>query len=464
MIHAYKMNGYNIILDQNSGCVHSVDEVAYDIITMYENHSHQQIIDFILDKYKNRNDVTEEDIIECFKDIESLKADGRLFSEDKFEVDAQSFKNRQSVIKAICLHVAHGCNLNCEYCFAGKGEYGGTDKGLMPLEVGKRALDFLIENSGTRKNLEVDFFGGEPLLNWDVCKKLVKYGRSKEKEYNKNFRFTLTTNGVLVDDDVIDFCNKEMSNVVMSLDGRKCVHDRLRKTPNGKGSYDLIIDKFKKFADARGDKEYYVRGTYTHYNTDFSKDLLHLADMGFKELSVEPVVCDPAMPYALTKEDLPILKEQYQILADEMLERYRKGNGFTFYHYMINLDSGPCIVKRISGCGVGTEYMAVTPSGDLYPCHQFVGEDKFKIGNIYDGVTNPEVLTQFKTCNVYSHKECKDCFAKLYCSGGCAANAYHTTGSVNGVYDFGCELHRKRIECAIMLKVAEAEENLNVKY
>ena len=464
MIHAYKMNGYNIILDQNSGCVHSVDEVAYDIITMYEKHTKVQITDFILDKYKSQPDVTKEEIDLCFDDIEALKADGRLFSVDNFEIDAKEFKNRQGVIKAICLHVAHGCNLNCEYCFAGKGEYGGADKGLMSLEVGKKALDYLIENSGTRRNLEVDFFGGEPLLNWDVCKELVKYGREQEKIHNKNFRFTLTTNGVLLNDEVMEFSNKEMSNVVLSLDGRKCVHDKLRKTPNGKGSYDLIIENFKKFADSRNQKDYYMRGTYTHYNTDFSKDLIHMADMGFKELSVEPVVCSPDEPYALKKEDLPVLKEQYQLLADEMLKRYRKGDGFTFYHYMIDLDNGPCIVKRISGCGVGTEYMAVTPSGDLYPCHQFVGDDDFKIGNIYEGVTNPHVLDQFKNCNIYSHKECADCFAKLYCSGGCAANAYHTTGSVNGVYEFGCELHRKRIECAIMLKVAQAEENLNVEY
>lgn len=464
MIHSYKMNGYNIILDQNSGCVHSVDDVAYDIINMYSTTPKEEIAEYILNKYNDRRDVTPEDIQLCFEDIEGLIAEGRLFAEDSFEATAAEFKKRQGVIKAICLHVAHGCNLNCEYCFAGKGEYGGTDKGLMSVEVGKRALDYLVEQSGSRKNLEVDFFGGEPLLNWDVCKELVKYGRELEKKYNKNFRFTLTTNGVLVDDEVIDFCNKEMSNVVLSLDGRKEVHDRLRKTPLGGGSYDQIVPKFKRFADNRNQKDYYIRGTYTHYNRDFAADLIHMADLGFKELSVEPVVCDPREPWALKQDDLPILKEQYQILANEMLRRYRKGDGFTFYHYMIDLDHGPCIVKRISGCGVGTEYMAVTPGGDLYPCHQFVGDDKFLIGNIYDGVTHPEVLTQFEQCNVYSHKECKDCFAKLYCSGGCAANAYHTTGSVNGVYEFGCELHRKRIECAIMLKVAEAEENLNVEY
>lgn len=464
MIHSYKMNGYNIILDQNSGCVHSVDDVAYDIINMYSTTPKEEIAEYILNKYNDRRDVTPEDIQLCFEDIEGLIAEGRLFAEDSFEATAAEFKKRQGVIKAICLHVAHGCNLNCEYCFAGKGEYGGNDKGLMSVEVGKRALDYLVEQSGSRKNLEVDFFGGEPLLNWDVCKELVKYGRELEKKYNKNFRFTLTTNGVLVDDEVIEFCNKEMSNVVLSLDGRKEVHDRLRKTPLGGGSYDQIVPKFKKFADNRNQKDYYIRGTYTHYNRDFAADLIHMADLGFKELSVEPVVCDPREPWALKQDDLPILKEQYQILANEMLRRYRKGDGFTFYHYMIDLDHGPCIVKRISGCGVGTEYIAVTPGGDLYPCHQFVGDDKFLIGNIYDGVTHPEVLTQFEQCNVYSHKECKDCFAKLYCSGGCAANAYHTTGSVNGVYEFGCELHRKRIECAIMLKVAEAEENLNVEY
>ena len=463
MIHSYKMKGYNIIIDQNSGCVHSVDEVAYDIINMFETEPKEKIKAFILDKYSKRDDVTPEDIDLCFEDIEALIKDGRLFAKDAFENSALDFKKRQGVLKAICLHVAHDCNLACKYCFAGKGEYDGP-KGLMSFETGKRALDFLVEKSGTRKNLEVDFFGGEPLLNWEVCKKLVEYGRSIEKEHGKNFRFTLTTNGVLVNDEIIDFCNREMGNVVLSLDGRKETHDRLRTTCNGKGSYDLIVDKFKKFANARNQADYYMRGTYTHYNTDFSKDIIHMADLGFKELSIEPVVSDPTEPYALKENDLPILKKQYEILADEMLRRYRNGNGFTFYHYMIDLNSGPCIVKRISGCGVGTEYMAVTPSGELYPCHQFVGDEKFLLGDIWKGVTNTAILDEFKGCNFYSHPVCKDCFAKLYCSGGCAANAYHTTGSVNGIYEFGCELHRKRIECAIMLKVAEAEENLKVEY
>lgn len=463
MIHAYKMNGYNIILDQNSGCVHSVDEATYDIITMYESKSRDEIKSYILDKYKNQDDVTSEEIDLCFEDIEALIKDGRLFAKDTFEAEAVNFKRRQGVVKAICLHVAHDCNLACKYCFAGKGEYDGP-KGLMSFETGKRALDFLIEQSGTRRNLEVDFFGGEPLLNWEVCKKLVAYGREQEKKHNKNFRFTLTTNGLLINDDVIDFCNKEMANVVLSLDGRKITNDAMRVSANGTGSYDLIIDKFKKLAKARNQKDYYMRGTYTHNNLDFASDIIHMADLGFKELSIEPVVSDPSEPYALKNEDLPVLKEQYQILADEMLRRYRKGDGFTFYHYMIDLNAGPCIVKRVSGCGVGTEYLAVTPSGELYPCHQFVGDEKFLLGDIWKGITNKEVIEQFEGCNVYSHKECKDCFAKLYCSGGCAANAYHTTGSVNGIYEFGCELHRKRIECAIMLKVAEAEENLKVEY
>lgn len=457
------MNGYNIIIDQNSGCVHSVDDVAYDIITNYENKNKDEIKSFILEKYKDRDDVTADDIDLCFDDIETLKKEGRLFAEDTFEKTASAFKKRQGVLKAICLHVAHDCNLACKYCFAGKGEYDGP-KGLMSFETGKRALDFLVEQSGTRHNLEVDFFGGEPLLNWDVCKKLVEYGRSIEKKYNKNFRFTVTTNGVLLNDEIMDFCNKEMGNVVLSLDGRKETHDRLRITRKNTGSYDMIIDKFKKFAQSRNQKDYYMRGTYTHFNTDFSKDVIHMADEGFKELSIEPVVCDPSEDYALKESDLPVLKEQYEILANEMLRRYRKGNGFTFYHYMIDLDAGPCIVKRVSGCGVGTEYMAVTPDGELYPCHQFVGDEKFLLGDIWNGVKNKNVLEQFENCNVYSHKECKDCFAKLYCSGGCAANAYHSTGSVSGVYEFGCELHRKRIECAVMLKVAEAEENLKVEY
>ena len=457
MIHAYKLNGYNIILDQNSGCVHSVDPVAYDMITMYQDHDKEEIRRFILEKYKDQPDVTNADIDLCFEDIEALIADGRLFAEDTFEAVADQFKRRQGVLKAICLHVAHDCNLACKYCFAGKGEYDGQRE-IMSYEVGKQALDYLIANSPGRRNLEVDFFGGEPLMNFDMVKKLVAYCREQEKIHNKNFRFTMTTNGMLIDDDVIDFCNKECHNVVLSLDGRKEVNDRFRKDYAGHGSYDTIVPKFQEFVKKRGDKNYYMRGTYTHYNTDFTNDIFHMADLGFTELSMEPVVSKPGDPSALTEEDLPILKEQYEILAKEMIKRNREGRGFTFYHYMIDLTGGPCIYKRISGCGSGTEYMAVTPWGDLYPCHQFVGDPKYLMGDIWKGVTNTAVRDEFKHCNAYARKECQNCWAKLYCSGGCAANSYHATGNITGVYEYGCELFKKRMECAIMIKVAENQE------
>ena len=459
MVHLYKNNGYNIVIDANSGCVHSVDDVAYDMIGLFEKLDKQTLVSQMLEKYADNPAVDAAELEEIYNDIIALKEAKQLFSEDEFADFQWDFKKRNSVLKAICLHVAHDCNLACKYCFAGKGEYNG-EKALMSFETGKRALDFLVENSGTRHNLEVDFFGGEPLMNFEVVKQLTAYGRSLEKKYNKNFRFTLTTNGILVDDEVIDFCNREMSNVVLSIDGRKCVNDRMRVSRNGLGSYDIILPKFKKFADLRGQKDYYLRGTYTGFNKDFAADILHLADLGFKELSMEPVVCDPSEEYALRMEDVPALCEQYQVLADEMLRRKREKNGFTFYHYMIDLMGGPCISKRISGCGVGVEYMAVTPTGELYPCHQFVSEEKFLLGNVWDGVLHPEVLDEFKLCNVYAHEECKDCFARLYCSGGCAANAYHSTGNITGVYQLGCELHKKRIECAIMLKVAEQTEGL----
>lgn len=457
MVHQYKLNGYNIVLDTCSGSVHTVDEVAYDIIAMYKTNSEEEIVKAILEKYNHLPDVTREEILLCLEDVKTLEENGKLFSEDKFEELAYNFKNNSKVIKALCLHVAHSCNLACSYCFAGQGKYHGKDA-LMSFETGKRAFDFLIENSGTRRNLEVDFFGGEPLLNWDVVKQLVEYARSIEKEKNKNFRFTLTTNGVLIDDEVIEFANKEMSNVVLSLDGRKDVHDKFRVDYAGKGSYDKILPKFKKLVDSRDGKNYYMRGTFTHFNTDFTEDIFHMADLGFKELSMEPVVCSPDSPSALTDEDLPVLFEQYEILAKEMIRRKKAGDGFTFYHYMLDLKNGPCIYKRISGCGSGTEYMAVTPKGELYPCHQFVGEEEYCLGNIWDGVQKPEVQDKFRLCNAYSREECRDCWAKLYCSGGCAANSYHATGSVNGIYKYGCELFKKRIECAIMMNIAEAEE------
>ena len=454
MIHQYKLNNYNIVLDTYSGAIHTVDDLAYDIISLYKEKTEEEIVNLMLKKYKNDSTITREEIISCIEDIKELEKNGKLFSKDIYENYAFDFKNRKTEIKALCLHVAHTCNLNCEYCFASQGKYHG-ERALMSYEVGKRALDFLIENSGNRHNLEVDFFGGEPLMNFEVVKKLVEYARKQEKIYNKNFRFTLTTNGLLINDEVIDFVNKEMSNVVLSLDGRKEVHDHLRKTITGEGSYDIIIPKFKKLVEARKGKNYYIRGTFTHNNVDFLKDILHMADLGFKELSMEPVVCAPNEPYALTEQDLPIIKEQYELLAKEMIKRDSENNGFTFYHYMLDLTHGPCIYKRISGCGSGTEYLAVTPWGDLYPCHQFVGDEKFKLGDIYNGITNTKIRDEFKLCNAYARPECKDCWAKLYCSGGCAANSYHATGSVLGAYKYGCELLKKRIECAIMIKVAE---------
>ena len=457
MVHQYKLNGYNIVLDTASGSVHLVDEVAYDIISMYENHTKEEITEEILKKYKNTPDVNKEEIEECINDIKALIEEEKLFSQDKYEGLAYEYKNNSKVIKALCLHVAHTCNLNCSYCFASQGKYQG-ERALMSFETGKRAFDFLIENSGTRRNLEVDFFGGEPLMNWEVVIKLVEYARSIEKQHNKNFRFTLTTNGVLLDDEKIDFLNEHMSNVVLSLDGRPEIHDHFRKDYTGRGSYDVILPKFKRLVEKREGKNYYMRGTFTHNNVDFTNDIFHMADLGFKELSMEPVVCPPGDPYALTDEDLPKLFEQYEILAKEMLKRKKAGNGFTFYHYMLDLKNGPCIYKRITGCGSGTEYMAVTPWGELFPCHQFVGDEKYSLGNIWDGIKNTKVQDEFRSCNAYARPECKDCWARLYCSGGCAANAYHATGSIGGVYKYGCELFKKRIECAVMLQAAEAEE------
>lgn len=465
MIHQYKLNGFNIVLDINSGSVHCVDDVAYDIIRLFcekkdrglnvQAEDREKIREKILQKYADRQDVTPSDIDGCMEDLDELERLGKLFSPDIYRPKAGFLKERHTQIKALCLHVAHTCNLNCSYCFASQGNFHGK-RGLMPLDTAKRALDFLVENSGEHVNLEVDFFGGEPLMNWDVVKETVAYGRSLEKEHHKNFRFTLTTNGMAIDDEVIDFANREMHNVVLSLDGRKEVHDRFRRTYDGEGSYDTVVPKFQKLVKARGGKNYYIRGTFTHDNVDFTKDIFHMADLGFDELSMEPVVCSPEDPMALTETDLPLLFQQYEILAKDMLRREEEGKPITFYHYMIDLTGGPCIYKRISGCGSGTEYFAVTPWGDLYPCHQFVGEEQFRMGDIWSGITNEALQQEFKLCNVYAREECRDCWARLYCSGGCAANAWHGAGSIRGVYEYGCRLFRKRIECAVMMKVAEA--------
>ncbi|HIZ44664.1 MAG TPA: thioether cross-link-forming SCIFF peptide maturase [Firmicutes bacterium] len=452
MIHQYKSNGYNIVMDVCSGAVHVVDDVVYDAIAVYGEKGEEAVKEALQDRYPA------EDIGEAIDEINELKEEGLLFTEDVYEQYVTDFKSRKTVVKALCLHVAHDCNLGCLYCFAEEGEYHGR-RAIMSYEVGKKALDFLIENSGNRRNLEVDFFGGEPLMNWDVVKQLVAYGRSREKECNKNFRFTLTTNGMLLTDEVMDFLNREMANVVLSIDGRKEVNDRMRPTRNKKGSsYDIIMPKFKKFAEKRGSKSYYVRGTFTRYNLDFSKDVLHLADEGFDQISVEPVVAPPSADYAIREEDLPKILSEYDELAKEFIRRKKEGRGFNFFHFMIDLTQGPCVAKRLSGCGSGTEYLAVTPWGDLYPCHQFVGQEEFLLGNVDTGVTNTKVRDEFKLCNVYAKEKCRNCFARFYCSGGCAANSYNFHGSITDAYDIGCEMQKKRIECAIMIKAALADE------
>lgn len=451
MVHQYKNNGYNIVLDVNSGAVHVVDDVMYDVIPMFEEHKKEEIVHSLKGKYK------EADIEEAWEEVKELAEDDQLFTKDEYEGYIDQFKTRPTVVKALCLHIAHDCNLACRYCFAEEGEYHGRRE-VMTFEVGKAALDFLIANSGNRRNLEVDFFGGEPLMNFDVVKQLVAYGREQEKIHNKNFRFTLTTNGVLLNDDIMEFANKEMGNVVLSIDGRKEVHDYMRPFRKGAGSYDLIVPKFQKFAESRNQDKYYVRGTFTHNNLDFSKDVLHLADLGFKQISVEPVVAQPTEDYALKEEDLPQLFEEYDKLAVEMIKRHKEGKDFNFFHFMIDLEGGPCVAKRLSGCGSGTEYLAVTPWGDFYPCHQFVGNEKFLMGNVYEGIKNTELQSEFKCCNVYAKEKCKNCFARFYCSGGCAANSYNFHGSITDAYDIGCELEKKRVECAIMIKAALADE------
>ena len=461
MVYQYINNGYYIVLDVCSGSVHVVDELVYDMIAMYEKKDRKSIAKAIMEKYGDK--YTEYDIYEAYSDIEELKESGQLFTEDVYKDVIIDFKKRKTVVKALCLHIAHDCNLACKYCFADEGEYHGQKRELMSLEVGKKAIDFLIENSGNRVNLEVDFFGGEPLMNFDVVKKIVEYGRSKEKEFNKNFRFTLTTNGVLIDDDVIEFCNREISNVVLSLDGRKCINDLMRPTRNGKGSYDIIVPKFKKFVDKRGDKSYYVRGTFTRNNLDFFEDFKEMADLGFDEISIEPVVAAPTEDYSIREEDLPKIFEEYDKLALDIIDRYKKKKPVTFFHYMLDLNGGPCVYKRLSGCGSGTEDLAVTPQGELYPCHQFVGIDGFKLGTVFDGIDNTEVVNEFKLCNVYAKDKCKDCFARFYCSGGCAANSYLYSGGILDTYDIGCKMQQKRVECAIMIKAALADLEEEIK-
>lgn len=463
MIHQYKNNGYDIVLDVNSGSVHVVDDMCYDMIEELDKlnvEEHPEVLDDTATVAGLQEALKEkypaEEIGEAYEDIKALAKAGQLFTKDIYEQYIGAVKQRKTVVKALCLHIAHDCNLACKYCFAEEGEYHGR-RALMSFAVGKKALDFLIANSGNRRNLEVDFFGGEPLMNWQVVKDLVAYGREQEKIHDKNFRFTITTNGVLLNDEIQEFVNKEMDNVVLSLDGRQEVNDHMRPFRNGKGSYDLIVPKFQKLAESRNQQKYYVRGTFTRENLDFSKDVLHFADLGFEQISIEPVVGEETDFYSIQEEHLPQIFEEYDILAKELIKREKEGRGVNFFHFMIDLDGGPCISKRLSGCGSGTEYLAVTPWGDLYPCHQFVGDEDFLMGNVDDGITRPEIAEEFRGCSVYSKEKCKNCFAKFYCSGGCMANAYKFHGSIHNTYDVGCEMERKRVECAIMMKAALAE-------
>ena len=464
MIHQYINNGFHIIMDVNSGSVHSVDPVMYDAVAIVaervpELAEPEKLSEEVAREVMERLSPTygEAEVQEALDEIQYLIDAEELLTTDQYHDYVVDFKKRKTVVKALCLHIAHDCNLACQYCFAEEGEYHGR-RALMSFEVGKKALDFLIANSGNRRNLEVDFFGGEPLMNWEVVKQLVEYGRSKEKEYNKNFRFTMTTNGVLLNDEIMEYCNREMSNVVLSLDGRKEVNDKMRPFRGGKGIFDLIVPKFQKFAEMRGDRDYYVRGTFTRHNLDFSKDVMEFADLGFRSMSIEPVVAKPEEEYAIREEDLPQIMEEYDHLAEEYIKRKKEGRGFNFFHFNIDLNQGPCVAKRLSGCGSGTEYLAVTPWGDLYPCHQFVGQEEFLLGNVDTGVTNERIRDEFKLCNVYAKDKCRDCFARFYCSGGCAANSYNFHGSITDAYDIGCAMQKKRIECAIMIKAALAED------
>lgn len=446
MIHKFEKNGIHIVMDVNSGAIHIVDEIVSKILDYYPEKSDEMVCT----KLKESYDLVQ--VEEGLEEVKSLIDAGQLYSEDYYTEDSK-FERINPVIKAMCLHVAHDCNLRCAYCFGSQGDFEGK-RSLMDADTGKKALKFLCENSGNRRNLEVDFFGGEPLMNMNVVKELVTYGRTLEKEYNKHFRFTLTTNGVLLNDENIAYINEHMDNVVLSLDGRKSVNDKMRYTVNGSGSYDVILPNIKKMVEARKDKMYYVRGTFTRYNTDFAEDVLHMANQGFKQVSVEPVVTEAKYDYALTKEDLPVIFEQYDLLADEIIKRKNTDKEFDFFHFAIDLNQGPCLIKRVSGCGAGLEYVAVTPEGDIYPCHQFVGNEDFKMGSVHlnEPIVQPEIVKSFKDAHVYNKEACKKCWAKFYCSGGCHANAYHFNKDVTIPYDLGCEMERKRLECSLYVK------------
>lgn len=452
MIHKYKLGGLNIVLDVHSGGVHLVDELTYDMLDNVKPPFEEKCPPRVVEKLSRF--YTENEILSCYDEVKQLYEEGVLFSEDDYERFAKY--SVAAPVKAMCLLVEQDCNLRCEYCFAGTGDYGTGKRMHMDYKTGRKALDFLLENSGDRENLELDFFGGEPLMNWDVVKRLVEYGRSKEKDYGKRFRFTITTNGMLLDEEKTDFINKEFSNVVMSVDGRPEVNDRVRKRVDGTGCYDRIMDKFKTLAQKRNYENYYVRGTFTKYNLDFANDVLHLYEQGFDQISVEPVTSEPDKSYALTEKDLPAIFMEYERLADVILEHDRQGKHFNFFHFMLDLDQGPCAIKRLRGCGSGNEYVAITPDGDIYPCHQFVGYDEYKMGNINDGTFSMDIKNRFAAAHIYTKEDCSKCWAKFYCSGGCNANNFIYTGNILTAHKLSCEIEKKRLECAIMIKAAEA--------
>ncbi len=450
------------MLDIYSGAVHVVDDVVYDMLDYISEpfEARDKCPDDVKNKMKDK--YSESELEEAYAEICALFEAGQLFSPDTYEAIAKHW-NKRSVVKALCLHVAHDCNLRCKYCFADTGEFHGG-RSLMSAEVGKKAIDFVIANSGSRRNIEIDYFGGEPLMNFGVVKEITEYAKEQGKKHDKNFRFTITTNGILLNDEIKNYVNENMSNIVLSIDGTKETNDRVRYRTDGSGSYDTIVPKFKDMAESRNQTNYYVRGTFTAYNVDFAKDVIHLADLGFKQTSVEPVVAPETEDYALTAEHIEKVCGEYDKLTNEFVKRLDEGRGFNFFHFMIDLDQGPCAIKRLSGCGAGHEYLAVTPQGDIYPCHQFVGNEKFKMGNVFDGKIDEDIKNTFERSNIYTKEKCRGCFAKFYCSGGCSANAYNFNGDINKPYELACEFEKKRVECAIAieaykkLKLAENEE------
>ncbi|MCL2053491.1 MAG: thioether cross-link-forming SCIFF peptide maturase [Oscillospiraceae bacterium] len=454
MIHKYKLCGYNIVLDINSGAVHVVDELVYDMLDNISPPFEASCSERVANKLSRFYD--KEEIITCYEEIRKLHESGTLFSEDDYEKFTE--QSADAPLKAMCLIVEQDCNLRCEYCFAEAGKYGFDECAAMDFKVGKKAIDFLIKNSKERKNLEIDFFGGEPLMNFEVVKKITEYARSKGKRAGKIIRFTLTTNGILLDDEKINFINKEMSNVVLSLDGRKETNDRVRKRLDGTGCYDKAISEFKTLADRRGHENYYIRGTFTKYNLDFTSDVYHLYEQGFDQISIEPVIGKPDMPCAVSDRDLPRIFSEYEILAKRILADKKRGKGFNFFHFMLDLDQGPCAIKRLRGCGAGSEYVAVTPDGGIYPCHQFAGFPEYKMGSVLDGEMDKALKKTFAGSHIYSKSDCVDCWAKFYCSGGCNANNYIFNGDIRMPHRFSCLIQKKRLECAIMMKAALADE------